>query len=633
MPVEMPISLSITIDHILLGVTSITLLLTFLMWLRVRQNIEKVLRDELREARDDAARYSRELREEVSASQSMANELLVKTVNALGDDQKELLGNLTHTTNESAIRLQDQIEKLVQKTSEGLKEIQSTNDNRFEGLRKTIESKLQAGDEAQQRRSNEVIQVIQKLTESNRNDLSGLRETIHTQLMVIQTGNEEKLEKVRLILDERLGQAMDSQRKGIETFGKIVTTLTDTVKVDFSSQRERLQSQLNDIQKTNEDRFDKVRQAVDEKLKQVMEDQRKHLADMIVALKGLEKSQQQDQEKARETLNKNFLQIQESNQKKLDEMRRTVDEKLHDTLEKRLGESFRLVSDRLEAVHKGLGEMQTLAMGVGDLKRVLTNVKIRGTWAEVQLGAILEQILTPDQWAKNVCVKDESLERVEYAIRLPGPKDDPDACVWLPIDSKFPQEDYLRLQEAAERAEPNAVQAAMDALARTVRVAAKDIREKYVNPPITTDFGIMFLATEGLYAEILRQPSLVEDLQQRQRVVVAGPTTLAAILSSLRMGFQTVVIEQRAAEVWRVLGAIKTEFGKFGDVLDKVKRQLNTASRTIEQTGVRSRAMERRLRSVEQLPETEASAVLSLTAITEDIEPDDLEVEATADSL
>jgi len=603
------------------------------MWLRVRQNIEKVLRDELREARDDAARYSRELREEVSASQSMANELLVKTVNALGDDQKELLGNLTHTTNESAIRLQDQIEKLVQKTSEGLKEIQSTNDNRFEGLRKTIESKLQAGDEAQQRRSNEVIQVIQKLTESNRNDLSGLRETIHTQLMVIQTGNEEKLEKVRLILDERLGQAMDSQRKGIETFGKIVTTLTDTVKVDFSSQRERLQSQLNDIQKTNEDRFDKVRQAVDEKLKQVMEDQRKHLADMIVALKGLEKSQQQDQEKARETLNKNFLQIQESNQKKLDEMRRTVDEKLHDTLEKRLGESFRLVSDRLEAVHKGLGEMQTLAMGVGDLKRVLTNVKIRGTWAEVQLGAILEQILTPDQWAKNVCVKDESLERVEYAIRLPGPKDDPDACVWLPIDSKFPQEDYLRLQEAAERAEPNAVQAAMDALARTVRVAAKDIREKYVNPPITTDFGIMFLATEGLYAEILRQPSLVEDLQQRQRVVVAGPTTLAAILSSLRMGFQTVVIEQRAAEVWRVLGAIKTEFGKFGDVLDKVKRQLNTASRTIEQTGVRSRAMERRLRSVEQLPETEASAVLSLTAITEDIEPDDLEVEATADSL
>ena len=633
MPVEMPISLSITINHILLGVTSITLLLTFLMWLRVRQNIEKVLRDELREARDDAARYSRELREEVSASQSMANELLVKTVNALGDDQKELLGNLTHTTNESAIRLQDQIEKLVQKTSEGLKEIQSTNDNRFEGLRKTIESKLQAGDEAQQRRSNEVIQVIQKLTESNRNDLSGLRETIHTQLMVIQTGNEEKLEKVRLILDERLGQAMDSQRKGIETFGKIVTTLTDTVKVDFSSQRERLQSQLNDIQKTNEDRFDKVRQAVDEKLKQVMEDQRKHLADMIVALKGLEKSQQQDQEKARETLNKNFLQIQESNQKKLDEMRRTVDEKLHDTLEKRLGESFRLVSDRLEAVHKGLGEMQTLAMGVGDLKRVLTNVKIRGTWAEVQLGAILEQILTPDQWAKNVCVKDESLERVEYAIRLPGPKDDPDACVWLPIDSKFPQEDYLRLQEAAERAEPNAVQAAMDALARTVRVAAKDIREKYVNPPITTDFGIMFLATEGLYAEILRQPSLVEDLQQRHRVVVAGPTTLAAILSSLRMGFQTVVIEQRAAEVWRVLGAIKTEFGKFGDVLDKVKRQLNTASRTIEQTGVRSRAMERRLRSVEQLPETEASAVLSLTAITEDIEPDDLEVEATADSL
>ena len=213
-----------------------------------------------------------------------------------------------------------------------------------------------------------------------------------------------------------------------------------------------------------------------------------------------------------------------------------MDEKLHDTLEKRLGESFKLVSDRLEAVHKGLGEMQHLATGVGDLKRVLTNVKVRGTWAEVQLGAILEQILTAEQFAKNVRVKAESMESVEYAVRLPGPKDEPEACVWLPIDSKFPQEDYLRLQEAAERADAAAIQTATDALARTVRAAAKDIHDKYIDPPGTTDFGIMFLATEGLYAEVLRQPALVEDLQQRYRVVVAGPTTLAAILSSLRMG-------------------------------------------------------------------------------------------------
>lgn len=358
--------------------------------------------------------------------------------------------------------------------------------------------------------------------------------------------------------------------------------------------------------------------------------QQTQLEGMTKQLKELTDSNQGALDRIRNTFDSRVKELQEGNEKKLDEMRKTVDEKLHDTLEKRLGESFKLVSDRLEAVHKGLGEMQNLATGVGDLKRVLTNVKARGTWAEVQLGAILEQILTPEQYEKNVGVKADSSERVEYAVRLPGPKDDPEACVWLPIDSKFPQEDYLRLQEAAEKADPDAVQTATDALARTVRTAAKDIHDKYVNPPSTTDFGIMFLATEGLYAEVLRQPALVEDLQQRYRVVVAGPTTLAAILSSLRMGFQTLAIEQRAAEVWRVLGAIKTEFGKFGDVLDKVKRQLNTASRTIEDTGMRSRAIERKLRSVEQLPEAEASEILALPTAGEEVEAEDADVEEEA---
>ena len=340
--------------------------------------------------------------------------------------------------------------------------------------------------------------------------------------------------------------------------------------------------------------------------------QQAQLEGMTKQLGEFTESNQRALDRIRLTFDARVKELQEGNEKKLDEMRKTVDEKLHDTLEKRLGESFKLVSDRLEAVHKGLGEMQHLATGVGDLKRVLTNVKVRGTWAEVQLGAILEQILTPEQFAKNVRVKADSLESVEYAVRLPGPKDDPEACVWLPIDSKFPQEDYLRLQEAAEKADQAAIQTATDALARTVRTAAKDIHDKYIDPPSTTDFGIMFLATEGLYAEVLRQPALVEDLQQRYRVVVAGPTTLAAILSSLRMGFQTLAIEQRAVEVWRVLAAIKTEFGKFGDILDRVKRQLHTASRTIEETGVRSRAIERRLRSVEQLPEPEALEILAL---------------------
>jgi DNA recombination protein RmuC len=358
--------------------------------------------------------------------------------------------------------------------------------------------------------------------------------------------------------------------------------------------------------------------------------QQAQLEGMTKQLRELTESNQGALDRIRLTFDSRVKELQEGNEKKLDEMRKTVDEKLHDTLEKRLGESFKLVSDRLEAVHKGLGEMQHLATGVGDLKRVLTNVKVRGTWAEVQLGAILEQILTPDQFERNVRVKPDSSESVEFAVRLPGPKDDPGACVWLPIDSKFPQEDYLRLQEAAEKADPGAIQAATDSLARTVRTAAKDIYDKYISPPNTTDFAIMFLATEGLYAEVLRQPAFIEDLQHRYRVVVAGPTTLAAILSSLRLGFQTLAIEQRAVEVWRVLGAIKTEFGKFGDVLDKVKRHIDLAGQTIEKTGARSRAIERKLRSVEKLTEPEALEILALPSLGEEDDGEDTALEDAA---
>ena len=317
-------------------------------------------------------------------------------------------------------------------------------------------------------------------------------------------------------------------------------------------------------------------------------------------------------EKLRSTIDAQLKHLQESNEKKLDQMRETVDEKLQSTLEKRLGESFKLVSERLEAVQHGLGEMQNLATGVGDLKRVLTNVKARGTWGEVQLGALLEQILTPDQYDKNVRTRRDSQESVEYAIRLPGQDDDPESCVWLPIDSKFPQEDYLRLVEAADTADVDAVQKATAALLRSVHSSAKEIRDKYLNPPDTTDFAIMFLPTEGLYAEVLRQPGQVEKIQQDYRIVVAGPTTLSAILSSLRVGFRTLAIEKRSSEVWKVLSAVKTEFGKFGDVLTKVQRQLNTASNTIEQTGMRTRAMERKLRAVEELPTEETAEILEL---------------------
>ncbi|HOI54344.1 MAG TPA: DNA recombination protein RmuC [Phycisphaerae bacterium] len=302
--------------------------------------------------------------------------------------------------------------------------------------------------------------------------------------------------------------------------------------------------------------------------------------------------------------------LQDDNSKKLDQMRAVVEEKLQTTLEARLGQSFRQVSERLEQVHKGLGEMQALAGGVGDLKKVLTNVKTRGTWGEVQLGNLLEQVLTAEQYASNVATRPGSNDRVEYAIRLPGRDEHRDETVWLPIDAKFPTEDYQRLIEAQEAADAVAAEAAGRQLQARIEKSARDIRDKYVAPPHTTDFAVMFLPTEGLYAEVVRRPGLLETLQRECRVVVSGPTTLAALLNSLQMGFRTLAIEQRSSEVWKLLGAVKGEFGKFGEVLDRVHKQLETASRSIDTAARKTRTIERKLRKVEELPADESAGLL-----------------------
>jgi len=311
----------------------------------------------------------------------------------------------------------------------------------------------------------------------------------------------------------------------------------------------------------------------------------------------------------RATLEAKLKELQTGNEAKLEQMRLTVDEKLHKTLETRLGESFKLVSERLEAVHKGLGDMQTLAADVGNLQKVLTNVKARGTWGEVQLENLLEQMLTADQYAKNVATKPGSNERVEFAIRLPGRSGDHQP-VLLPIDAKFPREDYERLLEAEDRADPVAAEAAAKQLEVRIRDEAKKIHEKYIAPPHTTDFGLLFLPIEGLYAEVLRRPGLTDRLQREYRVTVAGPTTLAALLNSLQMGFRTLAIEKRSSEVWQVLGAVKTEFGKFGELLARTKKQLDTVSSTLGDAESKTRTIERKLRNVEQLSDTQAQALL-----------------------
>jgi DNA recombination protein RmuC len=322
-------------------------------------------------------------------------------------------------------------------------------------------------------------------------------------------------------------------------------------------------------------------------------------------LTGLAASQQGNADALRAALNERLAAIQRDNAARLDEMRRTVDEKLHATLEQRLGESFKQVSDRLEQVHKGLGEMQTLAAGVGDLKRVMTNVKTRGTWGELQLGAIIDNVLAPEQYARNVKTVPGSDELVEFAIRLPGRSDE--QPVWLPIDSKYPVEHYQRLLDAQDTADKAAIAAAGNAFEASIKLEAKKIHGKYVAPPHTTDFAVLYLPTEGLFAEVMRRPGLVEAVQNGCRVMVTGPANLAAMLSSLQMGFRTLAIEQRSSEVWGVLGQVKTEFARFGEAVEATRKSIDAAARKFEQVDVRTRAIQRRLRGVQELPAPEAA--------------------------
>jgi len=355
----------------------------------------------------------------------------------------------------------------------------------------------------------------------------------------------------------------------------------------------------------------------------------KSLSDTLTTqMSGLSESNARRMSEVRQTLEVQLAQLHTTNSAKLDEMRATVDEKLQTTLQARLGESFKQVADRLEQVHKGLGEMQTLAQGVGDLKHLLTNVKTRGIFGEAQLASLLEQVFVPDQYAVQVATRPGSKNVVDFAIKLPG-KSDTGEPLWLPIDAKFPNEDYERLLDAQGRADVVGAEAAGKALELRIRLEAKSMVEKYVEPPYTTDFAILFLPTEGLYAEVLRRPGLMESLQRDHRVTLAGPTTLLAMLSSLQMGFRTLALEKRSSEVWQVLGAVKTEFEKFGGVLAKVKSQTQTVLNTLDNAETRSRAMSRVLKKVDALPDTQAQ---SLIPIDKDFDRSDGDVDGDAGS-
>ena len=445
----------------------------------------------------------------------------------------------------------------------------------------------------------EVIERLQERGERTLTDEFGLsRQAAEEQSRGLRAELGATLAQSREAMERRLTDNATQLQTQLEAFSRSLAEFGATQADSAQKTRTELSQAFRDL-----------RDSLQKQAAESAETQRRHQETAANQAGALSDRLDRKFEELRQAVEAKLGQLQADNTAKLEEMRRTVDEKLQGTLEKRLGESFKLVSERLEQVHKGLGEMQSLATGVGDLRRMLTNVKTRGTWGEVQLASLLEQMLHPGQYEANVAPVPGSADRVEFAIKLPG-RDPSAPPVWLPIDAKFPTEDYDRLAAAAERADAEQMAVAAKALATRVKDQARTIAAKYIAPPHTTDFGVLFLPTEGLYAEVLRQPGLAEAIQREHRVIIAGPTTLAALLNSLQVGFRTLAIEQRASEVWQVLGAVKTEFGKFGDTLESVQRKLDAATKEIEKTGVRSRAIERKLREVEALPAAETLRVL-----------------------
>ena len=440
-----------------------------------------------------------------------------------------------------------------------------------------------------------ILLILQVFILLRRGDDAG----VHARLDALKDDNRHLREA--LAQEQRAGRSELSQ--ALTQFGQRLDSLTESTNTGMQTLSQRL---VEDARRGREE--------LTANLNQLGGQQKQQLA-------ALTADNEKRLNEVRATLEAKLGAIQQDNATKLEQMRATVDEKLQSTLETRLGQSFKLVSERLEAVQRGLGEMQSLASGVGDLKRVLSNVKTRGILGEMQLGALLEQMLTLDQYASNVATVPGSDDRVEFAIRLPG--SDRDSQVWLPIDAKFPREDYERLLDAQQLADVDAVERAASALERRIRDEAKTIRAKYISPPATTDFAILFLPTEGLYAEIIRRPGLFESLQREQRVTIAGPTTLSALLNSLQMGFRTLAIQQRSSEVWQTLAAVKNEFGKFGDVLVMVRKKLDEAGKHLDNTSKRTRAIERKLRDVEILPGEQTQQLLGDSLLSEEDAADD----------
>jgi len=584
---------------------------------KAQERTERAVREEVAQSRDELAKAAREQRQELTEAFKIFGDSVVQRMMDVASTQKGQLDAFSGQLGSFAKASGERLDGVRVESANGAKQLREE----VVGTHKTL--------------SETITKTMGDLANVQRAQL----EAFSTQLGAFAKASGERLDGVR---SESAAGAKQLREEVVATLKSISDTMAMTTKdlaVAEKAQLEAFSGQIASLTKTSGEKLDGIRTEFATGAKQLREEviatlkgiteattrtmgematlQKAQLEAMSNAIGKLSDSNEKKLEAVRVTVEGKLQSMQTDNARQLEQMRQTVDEKLQGTLEKRLNESFKQVSERLELVHKGLGEMQTLATGVGDLKKVLTNVKTRGTWGEVQLGVLLEQVLNPDQFATNVATKDDG-ERVEFAIKLPGQGTDKDEIVWLPIDAKFPVEDYQRLIEAQERADIEGVEAAGKQLENRVKACAGDICGKYLNPPKTTDFGILFLPIEGLFAEVIRRTGLTEAIQRECRVVIAGPTTLWSILSSLQMGFRTLAIQKRSSEVWNLLSAVKTEWTRYGDVLDAVQKKLHQASDTIEKAKVRSRAVGRKLKDVQELPAGEATALLPLDAPEDD---------------
>jgi len=531
------------------------------------ERTERAVRDEISRNREEVAGSSKQSREELTNSLNAVGQTLVSRLAVFAGDNDQKLERMREVVEQRLSAMQEnnstKLDQIRQESFDAQKSVREEVAASLKVFGETLANELRDLGGSQRLQLVNVVEQLLKLTEATEKKLEANRAIIDERLRLIQTDGAASDKQMREEVNASLKAFNDSVLRGM-------TGMAETQQ----KQMEAFSLQLNRLTDANRQHLETLKNAVEERLKG----------------------------------------IQADNAKQLDQMRQTVDEKLQGTLEKRLGESFKQVSDRLEQVHKGLGEMQALATGVGDLKKVLSNVRSRGTWGEVQLGAMLEQVLHPEQYARNVVTK-EGRENVEFALKLPGRQDEPGGCVWLPIDSKFPIEDYQRLQVAQDAGDAPSAETAGKQLESRVKSCANDICEKYLNPPKTTDFGILFLPIEGLFAEVVRRAGLTELLQREYRVIVAGPTTLWAILNSLQMGFRTLAIQKRSSEVWNLLAAIKTEWAKYGEVLGAVQKKLHEASNTLDKAQTRTRVIGRKLRDVEELPTADAQTILALEQI------------------